>query len=393
MKKALFIALKEVKDFLQDKGDLAFSILLPILIFGLMYGAFGNNLQFNGTANIVNEDPGKPYSGLLIQRLKEYKGVTVQTLNAAEADRKLKSSAIQMALYIPSGFSDALAANQLTQLTFKQRGNGGTEGQIIANLVKGVAEGITRDLQIKNQVKSDLSLNNINPQQIEITVQNYITQSQANPSVKLTETSLRSSPDPVNQFLPGILTMFVLFAINMTAQTLVEERRKGTLERLMATRLTTGQLFTGKFLAYTARGFLQTTVLILLAYAVFQLFTPLTFLETLVLALIFAAACSTIGLILGSISRTQNQATWIGVFFTMVMVMLSGTFIPITEGTVLHTLSKFSVNTYANDAFRAIISQGASLGDIKIEILVLAGITVAGLIISRFLFRATQGGK
>jgi hypothetical protein len=51
------------------------------------------------------------------------------------------------------------------------------------------------------------------------------------------------------------------------------------------------------------------------------------------------------------------------------------------------------VNTYANDAFRAVITRGASLGDVKTEIIVLVGITIAGLIISRFLFRATQGGK
>ena len=40
MKKALFIMLKEVRDFLRDKGDLGFSLVLPIAIFALMYGAF-----------------------------------------------------------------------------------------------------------------------------------------------------------------------------------------------------------------------------------------------------------------------------------------------------------------------------------------------------------------
>ncbi len=33
MKKTLFIMLKEVRDFVQDKGDLSFSLVLPILIF------------------------------------------------------------------------------------------------------------------------------------------------------------------------------------------------------------------------------------------------------------------------------------------------------------------------------------------------------------------------
>ena len=155
----------------------------------------------------------------------------------------------------------------------------------------------------------------------------------------VSETAIGSSPDPVNQFLPGIMTMFVLFAVNLTAQALVDERRKGTLERLLATRLKVGELFTGKFLAYTARGFVQTTVLLLLAYAVFRIFTPVSFLESLVLALVFSAACSTLGLIIGSLARTQNQATWISVFFTMLMVMLSGTFIAYYSGVRPYILS------------------------------------------------------
>ena len=58
MKKAFFIMLREVRDFLQDKGDLSFSLLLPVLTFALIYGAFSGNLQFNGNAYIVNEDAG-----------------------------------------------------------------------------------------------------------------------------------------------------------------------------------------------------------------------------------------------------------------------------------------------------------------------------------------------
>jgi ABC-2 type transport system permease protein len=393
MKKALFITLKEIRDFLQDKGDLSFSLILPIVIFALMYGAFGGSLQFNGTAYIVNDDPGGKYSELLVKNVGSYKGLSVEMLSSGEADSKLARSNIQMAVFIPQGFSDKLAAGQPVQLTFKQRGNGGTEGQIVANLVRGAVDGIGQDIQIRDRVKTGLSGSDIPPQQIEITVQKFIDQGQSSPAVSINETVLGSSPDPVNQFLPGIITMFVLFAINLTAQALVEERRKGTLERLLATRLKVGELFTGKFLAYTARGFIQTTILLLLAYAVFRIFTPVSFLESLLVALLFSAACSTLGLIIGSLCRTQNQATWISIFFTMLMVMISGTFVPLTQGTMLETLSHLSINTYANDAFRTLVAEGGSLAAAGTDILVMVGVAVVGLVISRFLFRATQEGK
>jgi ABC-2 type transport system permease protein len=394
MKKTLFIMQKEVRDFLRDKGDLSFGLLLPVLIFALMYGVFGSNqLQFNGTAYIVNQDNGGKYSTELIQNLEKYNGLTVKMLSASDADAKLSRSAILMAVFIPEGFSDNLTAGQPAQIIFKQRGNGSTEGQIVNNLVHGAAESISRDLQVQNQVKADLTGSGIPAQQIEITTQQFIAQEGTSPLVAIKETTVGSNPDPVNQFLPGIITMFVLFGVSLTAQSLVDERLKGTLERLIASRLKMSELFMGKFLAYVARGFIQTLILLLLSYAVFRLFTPVSFLEALLLALIFAATCSVFGIIIGALARTRNQATWIAVFFTMTMVMLSGTFVPISKGTTLYTLSRISINTYANDAFRTIITRSGSLADVRTEILVLVGVAIVGLVISRFLFRATQGGK
>jgi ABC-2 type transport system permease protein len=137
----------------------------------------------------------------------------------------------------------------------------------------------------------------------------------------------------------------------------------------------------------------QTLILLALAYAVFQLFTPLTFIECLVIAVIFAAAASALGMIIAAIARSEDAATWIGVFFTMVMVMLGGTFFEITEGSVFATLSKFSINTYANDAFRTLIAEGGSLGDLWLEMGVMAGVAVVGLGLSRILFKVMPGGK
>ena len=43
MNRAFIVAIREVRTYLQDKGDLAFSLLLPIILFALMYGAFGGD--------------------------------------------------------------------------------------------------------------------------------------------------------------------------------------------------------------------------------------------------------------------------------------------------------------------------------------------------------------
>ncbi len=393
MIRALIVALREVRTYLQDKADLAFSLLLPIAVFALMYGAFGGQSLFHGTAHMVNEDQGGTYSALLLERLGELDNLDVELLSLPEADSKLERSDLLLVLYIPEGFSDKLASGESAQLVFKQRGNGGQEGQIVASLVRSVAEGMNQDWQVYGQVSNALAGRNIPQESIEITVEKLMEQEREYPSVEVREDTVGSSPNPVNQFLPGIVTMFVLFAITLSARAIVEERKKGTLERLLTTRLSVWQLFWGKFLASISRGFVQTLILLILAYMVFQLFTPLSFVESLVIALIFAAAASALGLVIAAIVRTEDQATWIAVFFTMAMVMVSGTFFAISEGSVMHTISKVSINTYANDAFRTIIVDGGSLGDIGLELEVLAGVIVVGLILSRILFKVMPGGK
>lgn len=252
---------------------------------------------------------------------------------------------------------------------------------------------MNREFQVRDQVSQALAERDISAASIDFTVQKFLDRERENPIVGVREEAVGSSPDPISQFLPGIITMFVLFAVTLSAWAIVEERKKGTFERLLTTRLSVGQLFLGKFLASVSRGFVQTLILLVLSYIVFQLFTPLSFIETLAIALIFAAAASTLGLVIASIVRSEDGATWMAVFFTMVMVMLGGTFFEIAEGSVLYPISQISINTYANNAFKTIIAQGGSLADLGLELGVLAGVIVVGLVLSRILFRVMPEGR
>jgi ABC-2 type transport system permease protein len=392
MKRALYITLNEVRLYLQDKGDLAFGLLLPILTFALMYGAFGGQTLFKATASIVNEDNGA-YSQQLIEGLDSIDGISIDLITAGEADKKLERSDLLMVLFIPPDFSAKLASGSQAELLFKQRGNGGQEGQILTSMIHGVAEKINQQFQVTHQVAGNLEGSGIAAGAIETVVQDLLTKERQQPAVGVDEELVGGSPEFINQYLPGIVTMYVLFSLSLIARTIVEERRRGTLERLLTTRLSVGELFFGKFLSTLARGFIQTLILLALAYAVFQMFTPLSFLASLVVSLVFAAAAAALGLIIASVSRTEEAANWIAVVVTMFMVMMGGTFFEVAKGSVLATIGKVSLNTYANEAYRAVITQGGSLGDVWRLLVVLAGVTVVGLIISRLIFRAVPGSK
>jgi ABC-2 type transport system permease protein len=396
MKRALFITLNEVRLYLQDKGDLAFGLLLPIVTFALMYGAFGGNTMFEATASIVNEDGG-PYAAQLIENIDSVDGISVEILTAAQADSRLERSDLLLALVIPEGFSRALELGGLSayrpQLIFKQRGNGGQEGQILASIVRAVAGEMDQAFRARHQVNANLAGTALPLGRIETVVEQYLGDERASPAVAVAEEVVGANPDFISQFLPGIVTMYVLFALTLSARAIVEERRRGTLERLLTTRLNSGELFFGKFVASVARGFVQTVILLTLSYIVLRLFTPYSFMASLVICLVFAAAASALGMVIASIAPSEDSASWIAVFLTMFMVMMGGTFFPVEEGSVLALIGKASLNTYANRALQTIVTDRGSLGDVVFPVMVMGGVIVAGLVVSRFLFRAVPGGK
>lgn len=392
MKRALFITLNEVRLYLQDKGDLAFGILLPIVTFALMYGAFGGTSLFKATAHIVDEDKGI-YAEQLIQQLDDVKGISVEKLTLKDADSKLERSDLTLVLYIPAGFSATLASGGKAELTFLQRGNGGQEGQILASIIRGVAGAINQQFLVTSLVKENLKDTTVSQDRINITVQQMLNEERQQPEVGVTEEVTGGSPNFVNQYIPGIVTMYVLFALSLSARVIVEERRRGTLERLLTTRLSAGELFLGKFLASIARGFVQTLILLGLSYAVFRLFTPLSFLAAVFIVLVFAAAASALGMVIASVSRTEDAAVWIGVVFTMAMTMLGGTFFDVAPGSILDIIGRFSINTYANEAMRSVINSGGSLSGTALPFAVMAGVIVVGLVVSRLIFWVVPGGK
>jgi ABC-2 type transport system permease protein len=394
MTKPVLIALHEVRIYLRDKGDLAFSLLLPVITFALLYGAFGGQDAFHGTAYVVNEDEGGAYSALLVDRLDAQDNLDVTLLSSSEADAKLDRADLLLVFYIPYGFSDELAEGDQAELVIKQRGNGGDDGQIVASIARSVVEDLAQEFHVRAQVAEAVEGQGISDEQVAATADYFIAQQHEDPTVYVREETFGGgSTDPLEIFLPSILTMYVLFAVTLTARAIVEERRNGTLERLMTTRLEVKQLFFGKFFAFCARGLVQTLILMLLAYAVFQMFTPASFFQSLVIVVVFLAAVSGLGLIIASVARTEDQAVWIAIVFTMVMVILGGTFFELPESGVLATLSNISVNTYVNEALKAVISEGRSLANVGMQLAVLAGVAVVSLVVSRFLFKVLPGGR
>ena len=398
MLRPVHIALLELKLFLSNRAELAFSIALPILLFALMYGALSSDTEVFTPASVVDLDGGV-HARELVARLDSLPEVEVEERTEADADSALDRSAILFAVVIPDGFSDALEAGESAPLVFRQRGNGGDTGQIVAAIVRGIARDMASDARVRVQTQRALAGSGVPAERIEAEVGAQLASLRASPPVAVEvlrpgeEPNDESSDSLFSRLLPGLIVMFVMFSVTLAAQTMVEERRTGTLERLMTTRLGVNQLFTGKFLSGVMRAMLQTVLMLSLAFVVFQPGGALEFVELLAFALLAAAAFTGVSLVIGAVARTRNQAAWAAVFFTLLMVVFSGTFFEITEGSLMHSISRATINAYAIDAMQNIIGRGEHLGQQWLEMAVMAGVAVVGLTIARLLFRITPEGR
>ena len=398
MLRPVHIALLELKLFLNNRAELAFSIALPILLFALMYGALSSDSEVFTPASVVDLDGGI-HARELVARLDSLPEVEVEERTEADADAALDRSAILFAVVIPEGFSDALEAGEPAPLVFRQRGNGGDTGQIVAAIVRGIARDMASGARVRHYTQRALADSDVPPERIEAEVEVQLASLRASPPVAVEVLSPGEEPDVdlgddlFSRLLPGLIVMFVMFSVTLAAQAMVEDRRTGTLERLMTTRLGVNQLFVGKFLSGVARAMFQTLVMLSLAFVVFRPGGPLVFAELLAFALLAAAAFTGVSLVIGAVARNRNQAAWSAVFFTLLMVVFSGTFFVITEGTLMHSISRATINAYAIDAMQNIIGRGEHLGQQWLEMAVMAGVAAVGLTLARLLFRITPEGR
>ena len=357
-----------------------------------MYGAFGGEESFHATANVVDLDGGS-HARTLIERLDALDEVTVRERSLRDADTALDRSAILMAVVVPAGFSAALDAGGTASLIFKQRGHGGDTGQIVASMVRGVSQEMGGDIQTRRLVTGAVVGSAVPRERVDAALDDALTQSLADPPVQVRVRRLDGEqPDILDRMAPGIVVMFLMFAVTLGAQTIVEERRIGTLERLMTTRLSVNQLFAGKFLSGMLRATVQSLVLLSLAFAVLRVGDFIDFAETLLLSAFVAAAVSAVGLVIGAFARTRDQATWAAVVFTMFMTVFGGTFFDVGDGP-LALLSRFTINRYAIDAMAAVLSAGEGLGQQSLGMAVMAGVTAVGLAAARGLFKVAEGGR
>jgi len=134
----------------------------------------------------------------------------------------------------------------------------------------------------------------------------------------------------VNFYVPGIIALVILVStLNLTAMAVVREKEVGTMEQIMVTPIRPVEFILGKTIPFALIGIFQ--VALVTTAGVFWFGVPMRgSLGLLFLSLlIYLLSCLSLGLLISTISQTQQQALITTFFFLFPAILLSGFIFPI----------------------------------------------------------------
>ncbi len=162
--------------------------------------------------------------------------------------------------------------------------------------------------------------------------------------------------------ISGYSIMFLLFTLNGMASSLFEEKQAGIFLRLLTSPVTRSHILWSKYLFGIFLGMVQMTTMFTVSWIIFGV-DMFHYAGNLLVAMIFvSAACTALGMMISSISKTPAQANGIGTLVIIIMSAVGGAWIPVSwmsEG--IQVMSNFTVVYWSIEAIKRVAFEGKSL--------------------------------
>lgn len=400
----------------RDRYALVLAFLVPIAFFSILALVFrgrgGETLPAVRVA--VLDDDRTAASARLLRALGDEPGLTVETHTADPGRAGETAAAIvrrgdaPAALVIPAGFGERLGrfpAATLTVDLFTDRAADPVAPHVVGGLVQRAVVVAAPDDLVRAMARwFEEESGPLAPAQRDL-VEEIATSvggtgrgASAGPAptpfqIELTDVHAEAGGERrsvVSYYAAAIGVMFLLFTMTTATRGLVQEAEGGTLERLLTTELTMGRLLLARWVFATAVGCVQLAVMFLWGWAAFglDLFAPGHLVGTAVMTLAAAAAAATFGLVLGTLCRSTTQLQGLSTVVILLMSALGGSMVPrYLMPEAMQRVGLLTFNAWAVAGYEKVLWRDAPLTALWPELALLAGSTVAGLVIARLLAR------
>jgi ABC-2 type transport system permease protein len=171
--------------------------------------------------------------------------------------------------------------------------------------------------------------------------------------------------DTATYLVPGTLClMMFLVPLSFTMMAITREREMGTLETILASPITPGEVMLGKTVPYVVLGMLQLPVLLTVAWLMgVPVRAPLW--EITMTVLVFVSTTVAVGFLLSTFLKTQQQAMLGSFLFMFPMIQLSGVIYPVENmPAAIRWIPYLNPLRYVVICIRHLMLKGGDLGAI-----------------------------
>ena len=391
MRSILILTLKDLRRRFRDPTALLLNLAIPLAIIGMIFLAFGRGGSGGQNAPVLKivmvDLDGTPLSNLLSGAPRNSE--MAQRLDVSQAKTReeglalLKEKDAAALLLIPQGFMDALLAGSNAELELiknpsqsimpivAQQGldvaalylSGarrllGADAPLLRDLVKGrgwenadAVMTLSRTIYDRMSTVADLLLPPI------ITF-------------KTEQAAGTAGFNWLGWMYPGMVVMALLYIGLLQMRDLLHERDGGTLRRLLAAPVGAPQVLLSK--VFSVAVVVAIAELLLLTLGAFVFGVKWVHPGALAVAsLVIVFAVTGFMALFFALVRTERQGDAFGGILVMVMSLLGGAFIPPQVlPAAMQTVSKITVNHWANEALRTLAAEG-TLGQIGLPLAVL----------------------
>lgn len=397
----LTIAFKELQLFFKDKKALLLTFITPIGLITLLTFAFGGNSNepdFNPISLQVCNLDNSVESKKFITDLEKVEQLKIENEELEKSLENVKKGKRLAVLVIEKNFTENIE-NGKSSITIHYDAARGPEfgmlqSVLMGEIMQGVGKKGLKATVMKNIEKSfgkldSLTMDFINNGMMDMFTSDTKSKLPSEELITLKEIKGQTESNPaLIHAVAGTAVMTLLFAVAGMGASLLDEKEKGTLKRLLLTPINPVFIFLGKMISGMVIAILQLLIMFTFAWFAFGLEIFSVFPALLIMIIATAFACSAFGLFVASISSTRKQVEGMSTAIVLIMSAIGGSMIPsFVMPEFMQNMSVFTVNYWSIQGMYDIFWRNLPITDWMINVAVLAGIGILLLSISIPVYR------
>jgi len=293
------------------KGVIFLMPVIQLLVFG-----YAVTTDVKDVATAVYDLDNSPASRELIARFAatDYFDIMERAENPAHVRDLIDRGRVRAVLQINRGFEGDLRAGRAAALQVIVDGTDSNTEGIVLDYSTKITGGFSQDLVLERfrRIKGAAT----KPAEV----------------ILLTRAWFNENLESRNFYIPGVIAIIVmLITLMLTSMAVVREKEIGTMEQIMVTPITPAEFIIGKTIPFALIGFADVILITVLGVFWFEVPIRGSLLMLFAATALYLMTTLGVGLLISTVSRTQQQAMMSTFFFYFPAVLLSGFMFPIAN--------------------------------------------------------------